>query len=258
MGNQQANQLRRNHTKMFYFYKEEPQFAMEHFLPFQPQPPRRRQCRRSQLIPSCQPMVVRRIPHQVDIFEQLMNEAEKRVCAEQRNFGSVRDYWEAIETVAKAMMDALEKEDTTEKAVEEKKSEEKENVVKQVDEAPILTKVPEDQPVEPVAKKETKVQRFGSKVNVNENMEKVEIVIELMGHRFDGEHLDVAVTDGKVLTVKAEDGDKKFERKFKLPANANIDKIEPKFSSKDEDKQIMTITIPKEIRVTQIPIAMEE
>ena len=153
---------------MFYFYKEEPQFAMEHFLPFQPQPPRRRQCRRSQLMPSCQPMVVRRIPHQVDIFEQLMNEAEKRVCAEQRNFGSVRDYWEAIETVAKAMMDALEKEDTTEKAVEEKKSEEKENVVKQVDEAPILTKVPEDQPVEPVAKKETKVQRFGSKVNVND------------------------------------------------------------------------------------------
>ena len=110
---------------MFYFYKEEPQFAMEHFLPFQPQPPRRRQCRRSQLMPSCQPMVVRRIPHQVDIFEQLMNEAEKRVCAEQRNFGSVRDYWEAIETVAKAMMDALEKEDTTEKAVEEKKSEER-------------------------------------------------------------------------------------------------------------------------------------
>merc|ERR1711963_526963 len=169
---QQANQLRRNHTKMFYFYKEEPQFAMEHFLPFQPQPPRRRQCRRSQLMPSCQPMVVRRIPHQVDIFEQLMNEAEKRVCAEQRNFGSVRDYWEAIETVEKAM--------------KEKKSKEKENVVKQVDEAPILTKVPEDQPVEPVAKKETKVQRFGSKVNVNENMEKVEIVIELMGHKFDG------------------------------------------------------------------------
>merc|ERR1712227_295105 len=145
--------------------------------------------------------------------------------------------------------------------VEEKKTEDKENVLKQVDEAPILTKVPEDQPVEhvePVAKKETKVQRFGSKVNVNENMEKVEIVIELMGHKFDGEHLDVAVTDGKVLTVKAEDGDKKFERKFKLPANADIDKIEPKFSSKDEDKQIMTITIPKEIRVTQIPIAMEE
>jgi HSP20 family molecular chaperone IbpA len=248
---------------MFYFYKEEPQFAMEHFLPFQQQPQRRRTCRRSQLMPSGQPMIIRRVPHQIDVFEHLMNEAEKKVCSEQRHFESVRDYWEAIETVAKAMMNAMEKEET-EKPVEEKKSENKENApeeqpaaketIKQGEETPIITKAPEEKPV---AKKEV-VKRFGSKVNVNENMEKVEIVIELIGHKFEGEHLDVAVIDGNVMSVKAEDGDKKFERKFKLPQNANIDKIESKFSSKEEDKQIMTITIPKEVRITQIPIAMEE
>jgi len=246
---------------MFYFYKEEPQFAMEHCLPFQQQPQRRRTCRRSQLMPSGQPMIIRRVPHQIDVFEQLMNEAEKNVCSEQRHFDSVRDYWEAIETVAKAMMNAMEKEET-EKAVEEKKSSNKETKeapeenIKQAEETPILTKAPE----EPVAKKEVvkTFKRFGSKVNVNEDMEKVEIVIELIGHKFEGEHLDVTVIDGNVMKIKAEDGDKKFERQFKLPQNANIDKIESRFSSKDEDKQIMTITIPKEVRITQIPIAMEE
>merc|ERR1712004_619175 len=137
-----------------------------------------------------------------------------------------------------------EKEET-EKAVEEKKSSNKET-----------KKAPE----EPVAKKEVvkTFKRFGSKVNVNEGMEKVEIVIELIGHKFEGEHLDVTVIDGNVMKIKAEDGDKKFERQFKLPQNANIDKIESRFCSKDEDKQIMTITIPKEVRITQIPIAMEE
>merc|ERR1712004_435190 len=143
-----------------------------------------------------------------------MNEAEKKVCSEQRHFESVRDYWEAIETVAKAMMNAMEKEET-EEPVEEKKSDAKENI-KQAEETPIITKATEDKPV---AKKGV-VKGFGSKVNVNENMEKVEIVIELIGHKFEGEHLDVAVIDGNVMSVKAEDGDKKFERKFKLPQNA--------------------------------------
>merc|ERR1712047_155432 len=114
-------------------------------------------------------------PHQIDVFEQLMNEAEKKVCSEQRHFNSVRDYWEAIETVAKAMMNAMEKEET-EKAVEEKKSSNKETKeapeenIKQAEGTPILTKAPE----EPVAKKEVvkTFKRFGSKVNVNEDMEK--------------------------------------------------------------------------------------
>merc|ERR1711963_590842 len=100
--------------------------------------------------------------------------------------------------------------------------------------------------------------RFGSKVNINETMDKVEIIIELIGHKFNAEHLDVQVTDGNVLLVKAEDGDKKFERKFALSKNANVEKIESKFANKDEEKQILTVTIPKEVRIVQVPISMEE
>merc|ERR1712018_650500 len=110
----------------------------------------------------------------------------------------------------------------------------------------------------PVSKPEL-VKRFGSKVLVNETMDKVEIKIDFLGHQFNGEHLDVQVIDGNVLAVKAEDGEKQFERKFKLPEKCNIDKIESKFSSK-EDKQTMTITIsiPKEVKIVQVPIAMDE
>ena len=79
-----------------------------------------------------------------------------------------------------------------------------------------------------------------------------------MGHKFNAEHLDVQVVDGNLLIVKAEDGEKKFERKFKLPQNANIDKIKPKFSKQEEDKQTMTINIPKEVKIVQLPIAIDE
>merc|ERR1712018_219226 len=104
----------------------------------------------------------------------------------------------------------------------------------------------------------SKVTKMGSKVYVNETLEKVEIKVEFLGHKFKGEHLEVKVINGNVLVVKAEDGDKQFERKFSLPDKCNIEKIESKFNTKEYDKQTINITIPKDVKVVQIPIAMDE
>merc|ERR1711860_197683 len=184
-------------------------------------------------------------------------EDEDKVCSEERQFESMRDYFEAIETVAKALNNESENKDS-EKAIEEKKSDDSDNEDEIRDS--LLDEM--DVQVQPEQPKEVMVEKiitkFGSKVSVNENLEKVEIKVDLMGHKFNAEHLDVQVVDGNLLIVKAEDGEKKFERKFKLPQNANIDKIQPKFSKQEEDKQTMTINIPKEGKIVQLPIAMDE
>ena len=239
---------------MFCFYEEEPQFAMEHYLPFQHQHQRRRPCHRRNN-PYQRQMDSRRYLNPIDIL--FFEEDEDKVCSEERQFESMRDYFEAIETVAKALNNESENEDS-EKAIEEKKSDDSDNEDEIRDS--LLDEM--DVQVQPEQPKEVMVEKiitkFGSKVSVNENLEKVEIKVDLMGHKFNAEHLDVQVVDGNLLIVKAEDGEKKFERKFKLPQNANIDKIQPKFSKQEEDKQTMTINIPKEVKIVQLPIAMDE
>merc|ERR1712173_135910 len=99
-----------------------------------------------------------------------------------------------------------------------------------------------------------------TKVMVKEDLEKMEIKIELFGAKFKPKHLDINVVNGCVATlvVKAEDGDQKFERQFKLPSETNIDKIDSKFFYKKEDKQTLQITIPKDVKIVQLPISMEE
>merc|ERR1712038_1317083 len=114
----------------------------------------------------------------------------------------------------------------------------------------------ENQVVEPVMKTISK--KFMSKVSCQEDMEKVEIKIQLQGHKFKAEHLDVQVVNGDVLIVKAEDDEEKFERKFKLPSNSLAEKIDSKFDIKEENTQTLLINIPKNVKITQVPIAMDE
>merc|ERR1712186_63618 len=97
-----------------------------------------------------------------------------------------------------------------------------------------------------------------SKVSCQETMEKLEIKIQLHGHKFKAENLDVQVVNGDVLIVKAEDDEEKFERKFKLTSNTLVDKIESKFDVKEENIQTLTINIPKDVKIVQVPIAMDE
>ena len=110
--------------------------------------------------------------------------------------------------------------------------------------------------VEPATKMASK--QFMSRVSCQEDMEKVEIKIQLHGHKFKAENLDVHVINNDVLVVKAEDDEEKFERKFKLPSNVLVDKIESKFDVKEENAQTLSIHVPKNIKRIQVPISMEE
>merc|ERR1712227_997836 len=114
----------------------------------------------------------------------------------------------------------------------------------------------EDKSMEPVAKTVSK--RFMVRVSCQETMEKVEIKIQFGGHKFKAENLDVQVINDNVLAVKAEDDEEKFERKFKLSSDILVEKIESKFDVKEEDVQTLIINIPKDVKVTQVPIAMDE
>ena len=60
------------------------------------------------------------------------------------------------------------------------------------------------------------------------------------------------------MVVKAEDDEEKFEKKFKLPSKILVEKIESKFDVKEEDTQTLLINIPKDVKVVQVPIAMDE
>ena len=86
----------------------------------------------------------------------------------------------------------------------------------------------------------------------------LEIKIQLHGHKFKAENLDVQVINDNILVVKAEDDEEKFERKFKLPSNVLVDKIESKFDVKEENAQTLSIRVPKDIKRIQVPISMEE
>ena len=104
----------------------------------------------------------------------------------------------------------------------------------------------------------TTSKQFMSRVSCHENMEKVEIKIQLHGHKFKAENLDVQVINDNILVVKAEDDKEKFEKKFKLPSNILVDKIESKFDVKEENTQTLVIHVPKDIKRTHVPISMEK
>merc|ERR1712079_570028 len=114
----------------------------------------------------------------------------------------------------------------------------------------------ENKDLEPITKTVSK--RFMSKVSCQETMEKVEIKIQFGGHKFMAENLEVQVINEKVLFIKSEDEEEKFERKFKLSSNVLVEKIESKYDVKEENVQTLIINIPKDVKVTQIPIAMDE
>ena len=97
---------------------------------------------------------------------------------------------------------------------------------------------------------------LSTKVQVNEDLEKLQIEIEFSGYQFKPEHLDVKLENENTLVISAKDGEHNFERKFKLASNCQMDKIMPKFKD-DENKQILSITVPKEAKKTlNIPISL--
>ena len=82
----------------------------------------------------------------------------------------------------------------------------------------------------------------------HEDFAHLEIKIKLYGHIFEPEDFDIQIMDENVLNVKAQDSEKKIDRKFKLPHNSLIQKIQSKFDvSKEENTQTLLISIPKEV-----------
>merc|ERR1712173_529470 len=114
----------------------------------------------------------------------------------------------------------------------------------------------ENQSLEPVTKKAFR--RFMSKVSYNETLEKIEIKIQFHGHKFKSEHLDVQIIDEKLVVVTAEDSEEKFEKKFQLPSNALVEKIDSKLEIKDKEIQTLIVNIPKDVKIVKIPIAVNE
>merc|ERR1711963_257878 len=91
--------------------------------------------------------------------------------------------------------------------------------------------------LEPVTKTVSK--RFMSKVTFQETMEKVEIKIQFGGQKFKAKNLDVQVVNENILVVKADDEEEKFD-------------------VKEEDTQTLLINIPKDVKVTQVPISINK
>ena len=100
-------------------------------------------------------------------------------------------------------------------------------------------------------------------VFVMEDLEKKTITIELLYSKFKPEDFKINVVYGcagyvATLVVKAKDENQTFERQFKLPSETNIFKMKSKFIYKTEEKQTLEITIPKDVKIVQLPISIDE
>merc|ERR1712062_734815 len=193
-----------------------------------------------------------------NILSKIVREAKKQAQLEQFQ----QNYYEAINDFLEDITDDSESEENNSENMEEEYIE---NNAKNVDENEKETEITVVQPEKKLEtnneeEKTIKNHSMMTKVMVKEDLEKMEIKIELFGAKFKPEHLDINVVNGCVATlvVKAEDGDQKFDRQFKLPSETNIDKIDSKFFYKKEDKQTLQITIPKDVKIVQLPISMEE
>jgi len=243
MGNQFTTKSDTNNTtnpkprKMAFYFVEEPHFAMEHYLPYQRQ--RRHRFHRK---PLHQQWINRKVQNQLlnELFED--SSSDEECFSEPRQF-SIEDFFQAMTERKETQKPIENKGETTESS----DNDETMDVVS--DQAKVPTKE---------VTEVSKVTKLGTKVSVHETMEKVEIKVELLGHKFKAEHLEVKVIDGNVLVIKAEDGEKQFERKFNLPEKCNVEKIESKFNAKEEEKQTIMISIPKDVKIVNIPIAMDE
>ena len=194
-----------------------------------------------------------------NMLSKIVREAKKQAQLEQFQ----QNYYEAINDFLEDITDDSESEENNSENMEEECS--NGNNAKNVDNIEKETEITVRQPEKKLETKneEEKIIKNHSmmtKVMVKEDLEKMEIKIELFGTKFKPEHLDINVVNGCVATlvVKAEDGNQKFERQFKLPSETNIDKIDSKFFYKKEDKQTIQITIPKDVKIVQLPISMEE
>ena len=209
-------------------------------------------------------------------MNQLIEDAKRQVELEHSS-GAISGYFAAMDSIMNAFHkqqnsvkrtenDEEETTDTLEDVFEAafkeltKNSEKSQPEGQENDELEKLSENPDTKKEHQVKDEQTiqatsKPARLSTKVQVNEDLEKLQIEIEFSGYQFKSEHLDVKLENENTLVISAKDGQQNFERKFKLASNCQMDKIIPKFKD-DENKQILRITIPKEVKKTlKIPIS---
>merc|ERR1712211_166524 len=183
-------------------------------------------------------------------MDQLLEEARRQVKAEQAS-GAIGDYFTFLDSMLNGCHQRAQQQTSAKPAEKPEENGEKQEMKdEQKSEAPETSdekiekenqehesnpepsgkpddKEPEvkDEPIVAAveASKPVSAARLTTKVMVNEDLEKVQIQIDFSGFQFKPEHLDVQLIDENVLAVSAEEGEHKFERKFKLPKNCQLD-----------------------------------
>ena len=224
-------------------------------------------------------------------MNQLIEDAKRQVELEQ-SYGAISDYFVAMDSIMNAfhkqqnsvkrtdndekettnteselekqeqnhtsledVLEAAFKESTKENSEKSKPGSLENNELEKPSEDPD-TKQEHQNKDEQTIQATSKPARLSSKVQVNEDLEKLQIEIEFSGYQFKPEHLDVKLENENTLVVSAKDGKHNFERKFKLASNCQMDKIMPKFKD-DENKQILSVTVSKETKKPlNIPISL--
>ena len=96
------------------------------------------------------------------------------------------------------------------------------------------------------------------KAATKEDMEKLEIKLALQGYDLKPEDFEAKAINNEVLEIKADTEEEKFGRKFRLPKNVQVDKIECKFQVKEDGLQEITVIVPKQVKVTNIPVSVAD
>ena len=191
------------------------------------------------------------------IFEQpAMDQYHPKFYHPFRSNSNTPNYWNFVANLLKERNNSIQNEETYFSRKCLKRSAVNNSTEESKTENQVENACKENQSLEPVTKKAFR--RFMSKVSYNETLEKIEIKIQFHGHEFRSEHLDVQIIDEKLVVVTAEDSEEKFEKKFQLPPNALIEKIDSKLEMKDKEIQTLIVNIPKNVKIVQIPITVNE
>merc|ERR1712038_1533557 len=187
------------------------------------------------------------------IFEQpAMNQYHPKFYHPSRRNSNTSNYWNFVANLLKETNDSIQNKENC----FSRKCLKRSAINNSTEESKNENASKENQSLEPVTKKAFR--RFMSKVSFNETLEKIEIKIQFHGHEFKSEHLDVQIIDEKLVNVRAEDSEEKFEKKFQLPSNALTEKIDSKLEMKDKEIQTLIVNIPKDVKIVKIPITVNE
>merc|ERR1712047_237206 len=164
------------------------------------------------------------------IFEQpAMDQYHPKFYHPFRKNSNTSNYWNFVANLLRERNESIQNDENCFSRKCLKRSAENNSTKESKTENQVENASKENKSVEPVTKKAFR--GFMSKVLCNETLEKIEIKIQFLGHEFKSEHLDVQVID---------------------------EKIDSKLEMKDKEIQSVIVNIPKDVKIVQIPINVNE